>query len=269
LIHCSRGDIIQIKPGVYFEELPIVKSIRLIGQDKVFIFPPKSKRILTDSQVTLFSPDDDLPGAGVTFENLTFDLKGEKKLSVVHAFSGNMIFRNCNFVGGDVSVKGSGSAIITLEKCTVSLAKRYGLFFGEQSTLYMKDCHVKENGYDGIYTCENSLVVVEKTVIERNSYNGVSLNSCFRSVFVGNTISKNKWDGISIGVTSSVIILKENEFLDNSGLGCYFSKGKGNRLLVEYDETLDYENVENTKGISNDVVIERNAFKGNQKGTLK
>lgn len=268
VIQSSKGDTIQIRKGEYFEELPIVKSLKFVGEEGVVIYPPKLKRVLTDSQVTLFSEDSSLPASSVWFENLCFDLKKEQKLILVHSYSGSAKFVNCTFTGGDITIKVSGESSVYLEKCIVTNAKRYGLLAKDSAFLSLKDCDIRRNGYDGIYTEGQSKLLCCNNVIEENTYNGLALSSQYLSVLVDNTISKNKWDGVSIGSAQSLIVLEKNQFSDNFGMGIYFSKGKGNSVHFTFDGKEDLDCLQGTK-TSLDKLTECNTFANNKNGSFK
>ena len=57
MVHASVGQTIEIKEGIYQEEVPIVKSVHLVGIGKVEIQTPDLQKVLSEGLVTGFSKD--------------------------------------------------------------------------------------------------------------------------------------------------------------------------------------------------------------------
>lgn len=66
-------------------------------------------------------------------ENVIFDCQNDSKLNLVHALSGSIYFKNCEFRGGINCIKASGYSTVHIDDCIITLAKNYGVYACDQS----------------------------------------------------------------------------------------------------------------------------------------
>eukprot|EP01080_Neovahlkampfia_damariscottae_P011192 gene11192-4012_t len=272
MVHASSGQTIEIKEGVYREEIPIVKSVRLVGLGNVEIQTPDLQKVLSEGLVTGFSNDPKYPAACATVENITFNQdKPEKKLNVAHLQSGYIMFKKCTFMNGECGVKMSGNSAAYFQDCTFTKNRTYGLYTVQSCEGILERCSVVDNLYDGINMSEYSLVDLRETIVEKNGYNGILVGSKYRLVLEESIVKENSWDGVVIEHKETTFVLGGNTFSSNTGHGLYFVKGKPDNLYFEVLD-LDYDSEYPTRKPDdeeqNKLLREKNTFESNGKSDI-
>lgn len=230
------GDLIEIYPGQYNENLTLEKDIKLVGVGK-------------NSEIVVFSHSDFVIGTAakacsirnILIENLAeidYENENRKKLyGGIYIQKGVLEIDNC---------------IIKGNRCVVIDASAF---------CHMRNLLVKD-GYSGISFIDNSRGSIENCIIQTMDTFGIHIGKMTKVQVLKSVVSKNLLHGI---VVEGECLIQENEIRDNKEYGLYIGKEINptvisNRII---DNSLGIGLEDKSKG-----VIEKNSITDNEFGII-
>jgi parallel beta-helix repeat protein len=199
--HASSGDIIQVKSGIYQENLEITKSLTIKGESSQNTAVVGSGGVDRGQNTVFTLAADNIEISGFTIESLDYQTASD------HATGISVEGDNCTITGNIIR------------------NTYYGIFCSTQSSTTISGNNITGNFKDGIRFCGGSLNEFYENNISGNAKSGIAIEG------YQNTISRNNLtnNNIGIGIASSYSLVFGNMLSDNSNSGLYFA-GSNNTI---------------------------------------
>ncbi len=247
----GRGDVIEVKSGVYRESLNITEQIILRGMGKPMIDAGAGRNGMTIS------------ADGVVVSG--FDVMSSRKTGIEVLSSGNVI-ENCSIHGCADGIRLQGSRN-TIELNNVSNnTNGMSLIRSNDNLIEYNDinCNIGEGSDCGIFLLYSRGNIISHNNLTENGDCAISLRSSGNNTIMANNVSDDGWYGISLEEFSNGNIVEGNYARDNEHAGIYIDSSRGNTLRGNSVQG-------NGQGIflsydSNDNLVEGNIVANNDKG---
>jgi parallel beta-helix repeat protein len=189
----SKGDIIFVNNGTYYENIVIDKSIKLIGNNK--------HNTVIDGR-----------GAGNVL-----------KINAENAIIKNFTIRNSGTIFPNAGINLS-SNYNTIEE-NIIINNLYGMTLYESSYNKIKENLIQENENCGIYLSNSSHNLILYNMIHNQFYNGIGIyDSSDNNTIKNNTLTNNGFCGINIRISSHTTIISNN--ISNNNIGIHIPASK-------------------------------------------
>lgn len=261
LDNVEEDSVIQVKPGIYNEDLIFKKKVHLIGCNESI----KDKSSL-ELPILVFDPDKtceiDVPVevAGIVFthkKDLQFDklssyvdtpLEFEKKeyedskslllvksessftnIAILCAeyhgitFSGLKSIINNSFISHNyfTGIYTRNNSELVINNCIVSDSKLVGIQISDSATPKIENCTINDNKSCGIYIIQESSPTINNCIICNNKNNGVLIFGDCKPIVYGCEIFASE-DGIYLDGNSNLKIVKSFIY-DNKNHGLVYN----------------------------------------------
>jgi parallel beta-helix repeat protein len=212
--HASVGDVIVVKPGVYYENLQIDKSITLMGDDR------ENTLIIgeggSDEPAILTLAAANIKVSGFTIQSVNSTNPAQNALGIYLRGDGCTISDNIikyNYFGIFCAVQ--SSTTITNNIITLSIKDGVRFYAGSQNNI--SDNSIIANAVSGVALGGYSNTV-ERNIFQDNT-RGLGLGAS-NSVVFNNTMASNVESGIFLSGSKNVIVGNE---LDSNKYGVYIT----------------------------------------------
>ncbi len=196
IIHASSSDVVSVKPGVYYENLQINKSLTLMGED---------------SENTL------IIGEGGSDEPAVLTLAAANiRVSGFTIQSVNSTNPSQNAIG--INLQGDGCTIHD----NIIKSNYFGIFCAVQSSTTITNNIITLSIKDGIRFYAGSQNKISDNSIISNAVSGVALGG-YSNTVEGNNFQGNT-RGLGLGASNSVVF--HNTMVSNSESGIFLSGSK-------------------------------------------
>lgn len=247
----GRGDVIEVKSGVYRESLNITEQITLKGVGRPMIDAGEGRNGLTIS------------ADGVVVSG--FDVKSSRKAGIEVLSSGNLI-ENCSIHGcaDGIRLQGSRNTIVLNNVSNntngVSLIRSNDNIIGYNDI----NCNIGEGSDCGIFLLYSRGNAISHNNLTENGDCAISLRSSGNNTIMANNVSGDGWYGISLEEFSNGNSVEGNYARGNEHAGIYIDSSRGNTIAGN-------SAIENGQGIflsydSSDNLVEGNTVSNNDKG---
>jgi parallel beta-helix repeat protein len=215
--HSYDGDIIQVKAGIYYENVVVDKSVSIIGEDK-------------DETIV------DGSGSGHIFEVITYDVQ-ILGFTIQHTNLGSagVKIKSNNFMIKDNVIKECGDGICLyfssgsiIENNSIR-DNSFGIYLDTANNCKINNNRIIKNE-DGIGFWMSSNLKIKNNNLENNSVTGILYLWSNKNIFDNNNISYNSDIGFQL-FNSDKNIIKGNTLDNNIGDGIAFQKSKDNKIL--------------------------------------
>jgi parallel beta-helix repeat protein len=203
--HSSAGDTIQVKNGIYYENLQINKSLTLQGQDCQSTIIIGEGGFDRDAHPVVILNANNIRISGFTIQSQNYST------SNLHATG--------------ISVQG--------DQCNISdniIENNYiGIFCSIQSLTTIVNNQIIANFKDGIRFYGGSLNIISNNIIKDNSGSGVAMQG-YQNAITNNTISRNTR---AIGFGGSYSTIYHNKLESNIESGLFLA---GSENIISYND---------------------------------
>jgi len=210
--NADEGDEINVKNGVYDENVEIKEDVTLIGEDQ--------------EDTIISSSDKDWPTVTMNHKSkiMKFTIKDSKTDGVRVNKKSKAEIIKCTIRDND----GDG---IDVREASVKDSKK----------VVIKESKIIDNRRAGIYA-ETRKIVIEDNEIENNKRAGVDLGFFISASLKGNTIKNNKGAGIKIWIDGSTIWTKHNSISKNRDGIEVNSNGRAGNINIQRAKIRDNDN---------------------------
>ena len=170
--NASVGDIIQVKPKIYFESIVVNKTVSLIGDDR-------------DTTI--------IDGTG----------------TVVLVTADNVIISGFTVRNGAIGIWLDSSWNTTVTDNNVNKNDDGIHLFSSQNCLISKN-NSSNNHQRGIFLNSSLNCTVSRNIARYNGWYGINLNSSRNCIVDGNEAESNNWDGIGLYLSENCVIHGNN-----------------------------------------------------------
>ena len=212
--HASSGDTIEVKQGVYHENIQITKSIALIGEGKENTLIIGEGGPNQPAVLTLAASDIKVSGFTIQSANSSKPAQNAFGINIQGdncTISGNLIKNN--YIGIFCSLQSHTTIINNI----ISLSVKDGIRFFAGSSNTVSNNSIVSNSVSGIALGGYSNTVKGNTV--QNNFRGLGLGAS-NSVVFDNTIISNTESGIFLSGSKNVIAANE---IDKNKYGVYIT----------------------------------------------
>ena len=170
--NANNGDVIQVRPKIYLENVVVNKTISLIGDDH-------------DTTI--------IEGAG----------------TVILVTADNVIISDFTVRNGAIGVRLDSSWNITVNDNNINNNEDGIHLFSSQNCLISKN-NASNNDHRGIFLNDSLNCTVSQNIVNHNGWYGINLNSSRNCIVDGNNAENNYWDGIGLYLSENCVIHGNN-----------------------------------------------------------
>jgi len=197
----KNDDIINVKPGIYTENLVIDKKITLIGED---------------ADNTIIDGGNKTDVIKINSDNVRID-----SFKIIN--SGKNIYPDRD-AGLDIRSNNN-----TVEKLIIVDNNCYGIFMLSCNNTKILNCNIKDNEYRGINIDSGGSYNISFNTVSNHSHN-IYIDDIKDSDIFSNTLSKASQNGLYLGSGSSNNTINSNVFTNNDQ-GCHIKSSTKNIII--------------------------------------
>ncbi len=200
--YANSGDRIEVKSGIYYENIIVNKSLSIVGINKDTTIIDGN-----DEDNVIFISADNVEISGFTIRNTKPEFAGIKTNSNANSLTNNII-----------SECGVGIHISDSLDSTINGNRIYGNNWGSLLE-FTEDSEISNNIFvgnnDGMMICQSNNNKISDNRINNNRYRGINAFYCNDNLFDSNTIEDNSYEGIQIFYSRKSEI--KNNIFDENG----------------------------------------------------
>jgi parallel beta-helix repeat protein len=240
--NASNGDIIDIRPGLYFEHLIVNKSLTLIG-----------------TNITTTIIDGGKTGIPIY---ITSNFVNISNLKITNMNSPGPHNNSGRFSG--IKLNNATNVTIMNVNCTEN---RYGILLNNSHSNMIKNNDLYFNDFSGVsLVSSNDNMIVNNTCDLNGGRGGINLYNSSSNIIINNTCNSNSEVGIEILYFSNNNTIKNNSVVSNYYDGISISNSKENIIINNICKKSKGCGLKLYKSSLN--LISNNTYKKNPRGIL-